>query len=76
MDLTLTEHAAFVVQRRGIKIEWIEAAILAPDRTENQDGKQSFLKCHGERGKMLRVVTREDNHQHVITVYFDRRASC
>ncbi|MHB8236554.1 MAG: hypothetical protein ACYDDD_03715 [Acidithiobacillus ferrivorans] len=47
-----------------------------PDRTENRDGKQSFLKCHGERGKMLRVVTREDNHHHVITVYFDRRASC
>ena len=76
MDLTLTEHAAFAVQRRGIKVEWIEAAILAPDKTEVRDGKQSFLKCHGERGKMLRVVTREDNHHHVITVYFDRRAPC
>ncbi|MHB0887609.1 DUF4258 domain-containing protein [Acidithiobacillus sp.] len=54
MDLTLTEHAAFAVQRRGIKVEWIEAAILAPDKTEVRDGKQSFLKCHGERGKMLR----------------------
>ncbi|EQD59957.1 hypothetical protein B1A_10343, partial [mine drainage metagenome] len=39
MDLTLTEHAAFALQRRGIKIEWIEAAILAPDRTENREGK-------------------------------------
>ncbi|EQD38310.1 hypothetical protein B1B_15865, partial [mine drainage metagenome] len=68
MDLTLTEHAAFALQRRGIKIEWIEAAILAPDRTENREGKQSFLKCHRERGKMLRVVTRAGNHQHVITV--------
>jgi len=57
MDLALAERAAFQVQRRAIKIEWIEAAILTPDGTETRDGKTSFLKCHTERGKMLRVVT-------------------
>ncbi|MHB8255579.1 MAG: DUF4258 domain-containing protein [Acidiferrobacter sp.] len=76
MDLTFAEHAAFQVQRRAIKIEWIEAAILTPDGTETRDGKTSFLKCHTERGKMLRVVTRENDHCHVITAYFDRRRPC
>ncbi|PKY10109.1 hypothetical protein B1757_11430 [Acidithiobacillus marinus] len=64
------------VQRRGIKMEWIKAAILAPDETEVRDGKQSYLKCQQARGKMLRVVTRADDPCHVITAYFDRRMPC
>lgn len=76
MELTFTGHAVFQAQRRAIKREWIEAAISMPDVTESQDGKTSFLKCHKERGKMLHVAPRENDHYHVITAYFDRRYLC
>ncbi|MGB9428561.1 MAG: DUF4258 domain-containing protein [Gammaproteobacteria bacterium] len=69
-------HALFQMTRRGIQTEWVEAAVLAPEEQETRDDKRSFFKCHRDRGKMLRVVTRLDDPEYVITVYFDRRRPC
>lgn len=76
MDLTFTEHAAGQIQRRGVLLEWIEKAIESPDRVETANGKTSFLKCHEDRKKMLRIVTRAEDHRFIITAYFDRRMPC
>jgi hypothetical protein len=76
MDLTFTQHAADQIRRRGILIGWIEDAIESPDQVETSSGKTCFLKCHGDRKKMLRVVTRAEDHSFIITVYFDRRMPC
>ncbi len=69
-------HAEFQIVRRGIPLAWVEETIASPDETEVKDGKRSFLKCYTERGKMLRVVVRENDPRYVITAYFDRRKPC
>ena len=77
MELTFTEHAAAQTAHRKIALEWIKEAITSPDRIEDEvSGKKSFLKCHEDRKKMLRVVTRSEDHSFVITAYFDRRMPC
>ena len=76
-ELVFTEHASYQREHRQIPIDWIAETINSPDQTEQRgDGKRSFLKCYQERGKMLRVVTRSDNHSFIITAYFDRRMPC
>lgn len=69
-------HALFQMTRRGIRKEWIEAALRAPEEQEVRDDKRSFLKCHPERGRMLRMVTRLNDPEYIITAYFDRRKPC
>ena len=69
-------HAVFQINRREILTSLVEETIANPDKIETNSNKCSFLKCYPERGKMLRVVTREDDHEHVITAYFDRRKPC
>ena len=69
-------HALFQMARRGILKEWVEAAIQAPEEQETRGDKRSFLKCHADRGKMLRVVARLNDPEYVITAYFDRRKPC
>lgn len=69
-------HALFQMQRRGIQREWVEATLRFPEEQEVRDNKRSFLRCHPERGKKLRVVTRLGDPQYVITAYFDRRKPC
>ena len=69
-------HAEFQIERRGIPRSWIEKTLRSWDETEARGGKRSFLKCYPERGKKLRVVVRENDHEYVITAYFDRRKPC
>lgn len=69
-------HAEFQIARRGIQLVWVEETLTSPDETEVKGNKRSFLKCYTERGKMLRVVVRENDPQYVITAYFDRRKPC
>jgi hypothetical protein len=69
-------HAEFQIERRGISRSWIEETLRSWDETETRGGKRSFLKCYPERGKKLRVVVRENDHEYVITAYFDRRKPC
>lgn len=60
MDYTLSEHARKRCQRRKIKLEWIEAALTHPERTENDYDDPTLvhaLLAIPERGfKILRVV--------------------
>lgn len=75
MPIFYDPHAVFQITRRSIPGEWIEQTLLEPDIVEDRmDGKTSFLKCFHK--KMLRVVTRKDDHHYVITAYFDRRQPC
>ena len=77
MTIYYDPHAAFQIARRSIPAEWIEQTLFQPDaREDRMDGKTSFLKCFPEKGKMLRVVTRQDDHRYIITAYFDRRRPC
>lgn len=69
-------HATFQIERRGISETWIGETLRSPDKIETQGNKRSFLKCYTERGKMLRVVVRNDDTDYVITAYFDRRRPC
>jgi hypothetical protein len=66
----------FQITRREILTNLVEETITNPDKIETNGNKCSFLKCYPERGKMLRVVTREEDHEYVITAYFDRRKPC
>ncbi len=77
MKVVFDPHAVFQLARRGIQTEWVIETLATPDMEEDRaDGKKSFLKCFPEKGKMLRVVTRADDHGYVITAYFDRRQPC
>ncbi|KFI19253.1 hypothetical protein IB75_09890 [Nitrosococcus oceani C-27] len=69
-------HAEFQIKRRGILKSWIDETLRDWDETETRGGKRSFLKCYPERGKKLRVVVRETDHEYVIAAYFDRRKPC
>ncbi|MHB1286677.1 MAG: DUF4258 domain-containing protein [Leptospirales bacterium] len=69
-------HAFFQINRREILTSLVEETIANPDKIKTKGNKCSFLKCYSERRKMLRVVTREDDHEYVITAYFDRRKPC
>lgn len=77
---TLSAHAVKRVKKRKIKIEWIEAALSHPARTEN-DSEDSML-VHAllaipERGfNVLRVIYNETvNPVNVVTVFFDDEAN-
>ncbi len=69
-------HAEFQILRREIPKSLVEETIENPDSTESKSDKISFLKCYPDRMKMLRVVTRKDDPNYVITAYFDRRKPC
>jgi len=61
-------HPPYGRFRRSDLREW--------DETQGHGDKRSFLKCDPARGKMLRVVVRDSDHQYVITAYYDRRFPC
>jgi hypothetical protein len=69
-------HAEFQISRREIPKRFVEETMRNPDFTEAKDNKFSFLKCYPERKKMVRIVTRKDDREYVITAYFDRRKPC
>ena len=69
-------HAEYQILRREIPKSLVEETIENPDSTESKEDKISFLKCYPERKKMLRVVTRKDAPDYVVTAYFDRRKPC
>jgi Domain of unknown function (DUF4258) len=78
--IRLTEHAERELRRRAIAFEWVEAAIAAPDRAE-QDPRdpaltRSFKAIPDFGHRLLRVVHRPDDDDIlVITAHFDRGAS-
>ena len=70
------EHAEFQLKRRDIEKAWVEETVRNPDATEARGLRRSYLKCLPGRHVMLRVVTRLDDSEYVITAYFDRTKPC
>jgi len=73
----LSEHAAAVIARRNIDLEWIEWVLLNPHRTERGKNDQSLVHAFGriaERGgRVLRVVYNANVvPPRIVTAYFDR----
>jgi hypothetical protein len=76
MDYTLTEHAEKRLRRRKIKIEWIEAALTYPARTENDFEDPTLAHALveiSESGfRVLRVIYNETaDPVTIVTAYFD-----
>jgi hypothetical protein len=75
--IRLTKHAREAISARDIAVDWIEAAISAPDWIE-PDPRPPIasdpIKAIAERGgRLLRVVHRpEGDDSLIITVHFDR----
>jgi alkylated DNA repair dioxygenase AlkB len=70
------DHAVFQIARRSIEKAWVEAVLRDPDTVETTGTRRSFFKCLPGRHVMLRVVTPIQDHEYVITAYFDRTRPC
>jgi len=68
-------HAVFQMTRRGI-VKNGRARDPKSRRAETKGDKRSFLLSLPGRREMLRVVTRLEDPEYVITAYFDRRKPC
>ena len=76
MDYVYTKHAEYVMEERGIKIEWVRETIDNPDMKEtSEDGKLHIIRQIEEYGnRYLRVIIEpECEPKKIITVFFDRR---
>ena len=76
--IRFTRHAEEAIAARGIALDWIEAAINAPDRVEPDPRDpactRSYKSIAALNGRVLRVVHRPDGDDIlVITVHLDRR---
>ncbi|WP_429911223.1 DUF4258 domain-containing protein [Glycocaulis sp.] len=77
MRLRLTAHARERIEARGVKTEWIEAAVSHPDRTEpdpkDPDLVRYFKTLPEFNGRVLRVVSRQESGGYtIVTAFFDR----
>lgn len=45
MQYRLSDHAKKRLQQRGIKLEWISAALAFPDQTENDPEDGTLAMC-------------------------------
>jgi hypothetical protein len=73
----LTAHAALMLRRRELALEWVEDTLRAPTivREDERDPTLSlaFKQIQQAEDKWLRVVYRTDKHTHVVvTAFFDR----
>ncbi|MGJ4746600.1 hypothetical protein ACQV5M_09610 [Leptospira sp. SA-E8] len=59
-------------RRRELKLEWLEEAILCPDKKAVQEnGRIRFWKWIDEAKKYIRVITLEDGET-IHNAFFDR----
>ncbi|MBN1509707.1 MAG: DUF4258 domain-containing protein [Sedimentisphaerales bacterium] len=78
MDYRLTEHARDALEKRRVRLEWVEKALSPPEWTE-KDVVDSELEHRLTRieefgGRILRVIV--NTHAvppRVVTAYFDQR---
>lgn len=78
MNYTLTEHARDAMKRRGIRLEWLEQTLAAPQLRQPDEMDHELehrLAVIPESGnRVLRVIVNTRvAPQRVITLYFDRR---
>ena len=77
--IRFTKDAQEAISARDIVVDWIEAAVSAPDLIEpdprHPDRIRSYKAIAEHGGRVLRVVHRpEGDDILIITVHFDRRA--
>ena len=77
--IRFTKHAQEAISTRDIAVDWIEAAISAPDRIEpdphHPDRTRSYKAIAEYGARVLRVVHRlEGDDIVIITAHFDRGA--
>ncbi len=78
MTYMLTEHARDALQKRGIRVEWLERTLVAPqscapdEMDAELEHRLAVIPEFGNRVLRVIVNTRVDPER-VITVYFDRR---
>jgi uncharacterized protein DUF4258 len=77
--IRFTKHAQEAISIRDIAVDWIEAAVSAPDWIEpdprHSDRTRSYKAITGYGARVLRVVHRREGDDIVIiTVHFDRGA--
>ncbi len=76
--IRLMQHVVTAMHRRGLLLDWIEAAILAPDWTAPDPDPvltRSYKASAAHGGRVLRVVHRLDGDDIlVMTAHFDRSA--
>ena len=75
--IRFTKHAEEAISVRAIAVDWIEAAVSAPDRIEpdprHPDRTRSYKAIAEYGARVLRVVHRPEGDDIVIiTVHFDR----
>ena len=76
MKFKLSDHAEKRIRQRKIKLDWVEATIEDPDKTENDAEDHTLahaLKAIPERSsKKLRVIYNETTEPViVVTAYFE-----
>ena len=77
MAYTVTEHARDAMAKRGIRVEWLERTLAAPQLREpdkmdsDLEHRLGVIADFGNR--VLRVIVNiRVNPERVITAYFDR----
>ena len=78
MTHTLTAHARDAMQRRGIQADWLERALLRPQRREpdalDADLEHRLLAIPEFGNRVLHVIVNVGAHpERVVTAFFDRR---
>jgi hypothetical protein len=78
VEYVLSHHAADMLQRRGIRREWLEAAMASPQRVERDAADPSIVHhlrtVEACEGRVLRVLYNEAvSPVRIVSVYLDRR---
>jgi len=78
MDYHLTQHARDALEKRRIRLEWMERVLTEPEQTEadamDKDIEHRLAAITEFQGRVLRVIVNaKANPPRVITAYFDRR---
>lgn len=76
----LTEHARDVLEKRRIRLVWVERALTAPEVTEvdpvDADLEHRLIRIGELDNRVLRVIVNDKaKPPRIVTVFFDRRRS-
>ena len=75
-NFRISIHSKAVIQERKIELDWIETAIINPEKTIlGDDGNMHYIKTiNAFDNRKLRIVV---NHSYkppkIVTIFFDRR---
>lgn len=68
---TYYDHFLEQIERRGIRIEWVEQAMLEPDSVghSNSTGRYLYDKFVREANRIIRAVVDEDENM-IVTAHY------